>query len=83
MNQDTTMKRILIAATAALLLAGCASGPQHYQKQGGGTQLEFNRDIYDCEREMRQYSFGWGLAASLDAGEFKAKCIAAHGWVRS
>lgn len=57
-----------------LMLAGCVSGG--WQKPGG-TARDFQRDAYDCERDIRQSVHPGGL--DVRAGYFE-RCLMAHGW---
>jgi hypothetical protein len=65
----------------ALLFMGCAQyvwkHPDH------NDQARFNRDSYECERDMRQSAyFGTGLVGQLNAQEFQERCMVARGYYK-
>ena len=68
-------------ALASLLfiagLSGCA--PTIWDKPGA-TQVDFSRESYECERDVRQSRTGSGLLGALDARGFYNRCMAAHGY---
>jgi hypothetical protein len=73
------MGRKLIALVLCLMVAGC--GPMIWDKPGG-TQADYNRDNYECERDARQSGYyGGGLAGALNMREFFKKCMVAHGYI--
>lgn len=72
------MKRVLIAALIAFGLFGCATTV--WNKPGATTQ-DFQKDSYDCEKDMRQSGYyGDGLIGALNAKGFEDRCMVAHGW---
>lgn len=73
------MRRFFAAAACMLVLAGCA--PVYWSKPGF-SQAEWNRDSYECERDVRQTSHGTGLVGALDAMAFEQDCLRAHGYYR-
>jgi hypothetical protein len=65
-------------ALGALLLAGCA---QFVWVKSGASQQDFQRDAYECERDMRQSGyFGRGLSAAIESMSFQQRCMVARGW---
>lgn len=78
------MNRPIVPALliAACILAGC--GPRLvWYKPGGATQADFNRDTYECERDVRQGGYyGTGIAGALNAQGFGERCMFAKGWER-
>lgn len=72
------MKRILVVAVGVLCLSGC--GPTIWDKPGA-TQADFNKDSYECERDMRQSGYyGGGLVGAANAQNFYNRCMVAHGY---
>jgi hypothetical protein len=71
----------LIVVTSALLFIGCTQyvwkHPDH------NDQARFNRDAYECERDMRQSGyFGSGLTGSINAQQFQERCMVARGYYK-
>jgi hypothetical protein len=63
-----------------VLLASCANRNITWDKPGG-SQQEFDKDKYECERDMRQSGhFGGGLIGQKNADEFMKSCMRAHGY---
>ena len=72
------MRGLLIVAVAGPLLGGCA---QTVWDKPGATQADFQRDSYDCERDMRQSGyFGGGIVGALNASGFESRCMMAKGY---
>jgi len=67
--------RWLIAAFGVLFLCSCTVAT--FTKPGG-TEAEFKKDNYECERDARMSGLGAGLA-SLDMRE---ECMEARGYVK-
>jgi hypothetical protein len=45
------------------------------------TPEKFNKENYECERDMRQSGYyGQGLAAVIAANQFFERCMVAKGW---
>lgn len=65
-----------------LALAGCTQTvwlhPNH------NDQATFNRDSYECERDMRQSGYyGRGLIGQINAQEFADRCMIARGYYKA
>jgi hypothetical protein len=68
----------IITTIAALGLGGCA---EYAWTKPGLTQADFNRDSYNCEKDMRQSGyFGGGLVGALNAQAFEERCMTAQGY---
>lgn len=64
--------KVLIAATAIAALTGCTTW-----SQPGKTELDFNRDMYGCQRDV---------VASNDAvymAYLRNRCMETKGWRQS
>jgi hypothetical protein len=69
---------LALGVVVLLLFAGCARFV--WVKPGAGQQ-DFQRDAYECERDMRQSGyFGTGVAAAINAQNFQERCMVARGW---
>jgi hypothetical protein len=72
---------LLIAGLFSVAVAGCA---KTYWTKPGLTPAEWNRDIYECERDMRQSGyFGTGLVGHWNADAFQERCLIAKGYYKS
>jgi len=67
---------------SALLFIGCAA--QYVWKHPDhNDQARFNRDAYECERDMRQSGyFGGGLTGQINAQQFQERCMVARGYYK-
>ncbi|MDP1821962.1 MAG: hypothetical protein Q8L48_01925 [Archangium sp.] len=73
------MKRFTMVAIGLL---GVSCAQTRWYKQGA-TTAEFERERYECERDMRQSGyFGDGIAGAINMSDFFARCMHAHGWVK-
>src|SRR5437899_9366442 len=71
---------IISLATLSFLLSACASTSW---SKPGATQAEYNKDSYECERDMRQSGgYGTGLAGALNAQGFAERCMIARGYTK-
>jgi hypothetical protein len=67
-----------------LLVAGCAK-PLVYSKNGA-TQVDYNRDSYECERDTRQSGYFGQCGVIIEAMHkcsyqvFFQRCMLARGW---
>lgn len=60
-------------------VGGCAT-PMIFDK-ASGTQAEYNKDSYECERDARQSGyFGGGIFGSMNMKEFFKSCMVARGY---
>jgi hypothetical protein len=67
-----------ITVIVGLLPSACA--PMIWDK-AGGTQDEYNKDSYDCEKDARQSGyFGGGIGGAINMRQFFQKCMVAHGY---
>lgn len=71
---------VTTVALAVLALTGCAE-PDMWVK-AGTTQVDYQKDSYECERDARMSaaSFGGGLAGAMNAQGFYRRCMVAHGY---
>jgi hypothetical protein len=76
-SRFSVARRALVAVTLALWFAACA--PTVWNKTSG-TQIDFDRDSYECERDVRQSRTGSGLLGALDARGFYNRCMSARGY---
>jgi len=75
------MKRALVCAIAlAGLLAGCATPPVMWKKDGA-TEADYKRDSRDCENHARQNeTFANGPIGTLYMKEFFKECMNSRGY---
>lgn len=74
---------VIGGAVIGLLSLSCCTITSHWSKPGG-TQAEFNKDSYECERDMRQSGhFGEGMAASFAMEGFYERCMVARGYTKN
>src|SRR5262249_10101529 len=77
----TQMERLLPIFALMFGLAGCA---QVYWTKAGFSEAEWNRDRYECERDMRQSGYyGTGLVGALNAENFFEGCLVARGYYKT
>jgi hypothetical protein len=75
------MARIAAIVLVLSVLAGCA---KTYWTKPGLTPAEWNLDIYECERDMRQSGyFGGGFIGIMNARAFKDRCLVAKGYYKT
>ena len=66
-------------AAIAMSLTGCT--PTVIWQKPGASTVDFNRDSYECERDIRQSGyFGGGLTGLAAREEFGERCMIARGW---
>jgi hypothetical protein len=73
------LRNMVIAALVASMfaLAGCSL----CWTKPGFTQAEWNRDRYECERDVRQSSYyGGGIIGGYNMQEFFNECLVARGY---
>jgi hypothetical protein len=75
------MKYAQQIALLCLLFVGCAQyiwkHPEH------SDQARFNRDAYECERDMRQSGYyGGGIVGQINAQGFAERCMFARGYYK-
>lgn len=63
----------VIVLLAGSLIACSSSG---WQRQGA-TRADFDRDAYECERDVRQSARAGGR---LERAGYFERCLHAHGW---
>jgi len=70
--------------TARLLLLSLAvAGCQTYWTKPGFNQADWNRDRYECERDMRQSGYyGGGIVGAINAQDFFEECLVARGYYK-
>jgi hypothetical protein len=72
------MNRFTVTLAFGLLLAGCA---RFIWVKAGASQQDFQRDAYECERDMRQSGyFGSGILGGIEAQNFQERCMVARDW---
>jgi len=72
----------LAAIATVLLLTGCAQ-PTTWVRPGATSQ-DFDRDSYQCEKDMRQSNyFGGGIGGAIAAQDFQKRCMRAAGWLEA
>jgi len=71
---------VMVCLLGGLVPAGCA---RTYWTKAGFNQADWNRDTYECERDMRQSGYyGSGLIGTLNAQDFFERCLAAKGYYK-
>jgi hypothetical protein len=76
------MRRFSIILPVALCFVLSACAATSWSKPGT-TQAEYNKDSYECERDMRQSGgYGTGLAGALNAQGFEDRCMIARGYTK-
>jgi hypothetical protein len=76
------MRRSALSALFVLgtILAGCAT----YWTKPGFNPADWNRDRYECERDMRQSGYyGSGLFGAINAQNFFEECLVARGYYKT
>ena len=72
-----------VISAVLLLVAGNAGCARFVWVKPGASQQDFQRDAYECERDMRQSGyFGTGFAAAINAQDFQERCMMARGWFK-
>ena len=72
--ERNTVAVVLLAIT----VAGCT---RTYWTKPGFNQADWNRDSYECERDMRQSGYyGAGLVGVINAENFQERCLVAKGY---
>lgn len=71
------MKR-LMGLGMALVLAGCASVPEHKFSKAGASEADFHRDKTQCEDE----AFTAGNVLSLKYIDARNNCMVKKGWTQ-
>lgn len=73
------MFKIIFAIILGVMFSGCAT-PMIWDKPGG-TQQQYNKDSYDCEKDARQSGyFGRGFAGELEMRDFFKRCMTSKGY---
>ena len=73
-------ERSALMLAIMLTLLGCA---HTVWVKPDGTQQEFARDSYECERDARQSGyFGSGLVGAINMQSFQERCMVARGWAK-
>jgi hypothetical protein len=81
MSQGLSMKGPTALFLFGIAAAGCA---RTYWTKPGFNQADWNRDSYECERDMRQSGYyGSGLIGALNAQDFQEPCLVAKGYYKS
>lgn len=74
--------KIIIAALAALFVAGCATEPDGYWKKSGSTEEQFNADTGSCQAQA--FSIGYGAMAPVAIMQQRVLvfqgCMKGKGW---
>jgi hypothetical protein len=71
---------VTLLGTVLLGVQGCA---RVVWTKADFNQADWNRDTYECERDMRQSGyFGTGLVAAINAQEFQERCLVAKGYYK-
>jgi hypothetical protein len=69
--------RVLFAATLCVLaLCSCTT----YYTKPGGTEAQFRKDNYECERDAAQAGLGFG---DLAAEGMRSECMEARGYTKA
>ena len=72
-----------VAQSALIASASVFTGCMTYWTKPGITEAEWNRDRYECERDMRQAGyFGSGIAGQINAQSFLKNALSARGYYR-
>ncbi len=73
------MKRIIIIATAALLLSACATGQVQWSPIGK-PKSSLAEAKTDCEHKTRQVAHTFGKYDTSGMQRFVFTCMESHGW---
>jgi len=74
------MKRATTIGLAMFWLGGCT---QYQWTHPNWSEATWNKDSYECERDMRQSAyFGGGLVGQANAQQFQERCLRARGYVK-
>ncbi len=67
-----------------LLVPAFLIGCQTYWTKPGFNQADWNRDRYECERDMRQSGYyGSGIIGGINAQNFFEECLVARGYYKT
>lgn len=73
--------RLVVAVGAALCLQACGAS---CWTRGNFTQSDWQRDRYECERDMRQSGYyGSGIVGAMNAKGFFEECLEARGYYKT
>ena len=77
-----SLMRNLLLLSSFLFFTGCSTyvwlHPEH------NDAARFNRDSYECERDMRQSGYyGTGIVGAINAQEFGERCMIARGYYKA
>ena len=76
MQHLTTFSLVL----AGLLLSGCAGT----WTKPGSTEAEFAKDLFECEKDARQFvGVSGGAIGAIQFQEFGRRCLAARGYTKA
>ena len=66
------------------LLGVAATSCATYWTKDGFNQADWNRDSYECERDMRQSGYyGEGIFGAINAQNFQERCLVARGYYKT
>jgi hypothetical protein len=78
--QSDGSSRVIVLSLAAIV-AACATA---YWTKPGFNAADWNRDRYECERDMRQSGYyGAGLVGEINASAFFERCLVAKGYFKT
>lgn len=72
--------RQIATISLVLSLAGCATAPTHYHKDGGSEE-DLQRTLARCRVQALQTP-GDGAYGAMAAGAVRENCLRAEGWIK-
>ena len=70
--------KLTILAIIVLTLTGC----QYRWTHPNLSEQAFNRDMYECDRDMRQSHFANSLGGAIEGVVFRDRCMEARGYIK-
>jgi hypothetical protein len=74
------LRATLVVVATMLGFGGCTRA---VWTKPGFNEADWNRDTYECERDMRQSGyFGGGWVGAMNARKFQERCLEARGYYK-
>lgn len=75
------IKHLICAIALTALFIGCVTPEILIWDKPGATQSDYDKDSYECEKDVRQSGYyGGGIAGYKKLREFFKKCMISKGW---